>query len=328
MTQLFTPWLYAFRRLALRAPEGPRTSPIPVPCPSGLEPPPKVSDAENGYLRLTRRVADWPEEGPFPSDLVHRRKALPGERRAAEVALAPLRPQLEDVDAALDASAWQASIPKDGGFPELARMRRLGQALLLRDALEGRPDDRERALELGRRLRRSQGPFIHFLVGLAVERQAEGPLDGLDEDRAAAARWELARFAIPRAHLVGPWEPVVGESPADWTDARLATACLLSGHPHPYDPEATVAALVAERDLMATGSSTDLQARVAAFATPWPSGMVAPEAFGPGRVALRDLRRGRAALREVENPYGRLSVFQTLRAAASLARAAEKARAR
>ena len=326
MTQIFTPWVYGLRRLALRAPAGPRTDPTPVPPPPGLEPPPTVPAAENGYLRLVRAVDGWPEEGPFPPDLVHWRKALPNERRAAEAALAPLRPYLEGLDAALNAPCWQAPISEDGAFPELARMKRLAQALLLRGALDDRPEDRDRAIELARRLRRSQGPLMHFLVGLAVERQAGGPLEGLEEDRAEAARWELAHYAIPRASRSGPWEPLERPWPAEWNDARLAVAWALSGHPRSYDPAATVAALVAERGLLAGGSAADIQARAESYGTPWPGAMFAPGTFGPGRASLAELRRARAALREVDNPYGRLTIAQTLRATANLADAAEKAK--
>ncbi len=328
MTGLFVPLYYAFRRLALRAPEGSRTPPVPILPPPGLEPPPELAEAENGYRRLARAVEGWPEEGPFPPDLVHWRESLPGERKAAESALAPLRPYLGGVDAALDFPLWQTPIAKDGGFPELSRMRRLAQALLLRGALDDRREDRDRAVELARRLRRSQGPSIHFLVGLAVERQAEGSFEALDEDRMAAAHWELARFVIPRAHLSGPWEPPESVLPVDWADARRATAWVVSGHPRPYDPAATVAALVAERDLLGTGEASELQAKSDAFGAGWPSGMVAPDMFGPGRASLAELRKARIALQEVENPYGRLSICRTFRAAASLAAASQKARQR
>lgn len=267
----------------------------------------------------------WPEEGAFPPDLVHWRKALPEERKAAESALAPLRIPLEGVDAALDLPLWQAPIPKDGGFPELMRVKRLAQALLLRGALGGGRDDRDRAVELGRRLRRCQGPLLHFLIGLAVEKQAEGPLSGLDEDRKVATHWELARFIIPRAHHNGPWDPPDSDLPVDWRDARLAAAWAVSEHPRPYDPAATVAVLLAERELLESGRDAELRAKSDAFGAGWPPGMVSPDSFGPGHASLAELRRARIALRDVENPFGRLSISRTFRSAAVLARAIDKA---
>jgi len=323
---LFVPWGYALRALVLRAPEGPRTPNVPVAAPSGLEPPEPLADAQNGYRRLVELVEGWPYEGPFPPDLNHWRRSLPAERVAAERALAPLRPLLERTDVALGSDAWQSPVPENGGFPELAKVRRFAQALLLRGALERRSDDRERAVEIARRLRRSQGPFMHYLVGVAIEKMAEGPFDGVDEDRAAAVRWELARFAVPRAHRLGPWEPVDYELPPQWADAQRGVRWALVGHALPYDPAALVAMLVAERDRMASGSSTEIQARAEEIAAPWPRSMIPVGGFGPASSSLADLRRARLALREVANPYGRLSAAQTLRAAASLTRATEKAR--
>ena len=106
----------------------------------------------------------------------------------------------------------------------------------------------------------------------------------------------------------------------------FAVAWALSGHPRPYDPEATVAALVAERERLATGSAAELHARAEELGRPWPKGISSPPQFGPGFASLRDLRQARPALRETDNPYGRLSVSRTLRVTAGLADSVAKAR--
>ena len=319
-------WRYAARRLVLRS--SPQTSEYaPVPPPPGLEPPPLLDLSENGYAALARSLEKMPGEEPYDPDLNHRRRVLPHDRDAAERALAPLRPYLEGIDGFLDAPAWQIPMVPEGSWPELPKIRRLGYALLLRGALEGRGDDRERAIRLARRLRRSEGVFIHFLIGLSLEQTAEGPLTDVAQDRRAAVRSELARYAVPRAHLVGPWSPPCATLPPSWDDARRAVQWLLAEHPDPYDPADTVAALVLASPLMAEGSPEALRGGIEELGAGWPAGMRDPDCVGPGGASLRELREARRTLRGIGNPYGRLSVAHHLRAAAHLAAAVEKATA-
>lgn len=311
MIDTLSPLGGALRGLLLRCPPGPRTPPDPVSTPPGFEPPPPLPDDQNGYVALARLVREWPSEGYAEPDLLHRRDQVGTERAAGERALRPLRPLLERLDSILDAPRWQVTVGERLDWPEVRPIRRLGQALLLRAALDGQTDDRERALRLARRFRRAEGPILHFLVGSLMERDAKGSFEGIDEDRREAIHWDIARVVVPMASRLGPWEPPIGEDFANAADERRAIAWTLSGHPSPYDPAGTVDLHLAHRETMETASPEELRRRAAELAAPWPPEMVAPGGFG-ARAPLFALRRARLPLREIANPYGRLSVAQTL----------------
>lgn len=327
MSDPFTePVIALVRRVALLSPGRSPSSFPPVKPPAGLEPPVPVPEAENGYAMLKAHVADWPSEGHHPPDLSHRLKTVAIERAAAAEALRPLRPILEELDPIFAAPRWQVTEATADVWPEAGRMRRLGQALLLRGSLEGRREDWDQVLFLARRLRRSEGPFLHFLIGVSLERLAQGDFEGIETDRAEAVRWELARFIVPRLHEGGPWDPEEGETTPAYADARRSVRWALARHPSPYDPEATLEMILAERGLMAKGSSEALNARAEALGRPWPQGLRATHGFGPGRASLSELWQARRELAQVSNPYGRLSVARLLRTAANLSRVVEKAK--
>lgn len=322
MTEAFAPWYFGIRGLLLRSPEGPRTPDVPVPPPPGLEPSPVVPDEENGYLRLVAHVEDWPSEGANPPDLNHRRKALPADRESAERALEPVRPKLEGLDEILEIPVWQIPAPSSLSWPELPMIRRLGHALLLRHALEGRPEDRQRAITLAHRLRRSESPMIHFLVGIAIEKTAEGPFSEIKEERREAVLAELRRIVIPNVHLHGPWSPVDWEMPPAWLDESRAIRWLLRGHPAPYDPAGAVAMIAEREKLLTEGSRAELEAEARRLLEGWPSTMIS-RIPGPATVPVPVLWQHRASVAALENPYGRLSVARTLQSVAGLVGAVE-----
>ena len=326
MKEIFVPWHYALRSLALRSPRRGSTGAAPLAPPPGLEPPEALADAENGYQALAAHVREWPAEGHTAPDLIHRMRVLPNDRAASERALAPLRPLFEGLDPILAMPRWQVPVPEDLAWPELPSIRRLGYALLLRGALESRADDRERVLTLARWLRRAQSPMMHFLVGVSLEKAATGDFAGLEADRETTIRWELARVALPRLHRGGLWEPSPWELPADWLDDRHAQRWLLADHPYPYDPEATQATLVAERGLMVAGTSSELRTRADEIAAAWPEAMRSTLGGNAGGVPLIRLRRARPVLQSLPNAYGLLGIGRMLHAAASVAQAVERAR--
>lgn len=315
----------ALRSFLLRAREGPRTPPAPVAPPPGLEPPERISDAENGYVALTHLVRDWPSEGRAEPDLLHWRDRLAIERKPGERALAPLRPLLERIEPILNAPRWQITVGETMDWPELKPIRRLGQALLLRAALDDSPEDRNRAILLAQRLRRAQGPILHFLIGFIMERDAGGPFEGIVEDRKEAVRWDLARVVAPFAPRLGPWEPPLAPEFANSADERRSVAWALAGHPAPYDPYATVALYNAHRKAMEAAPSEELRRLSQVLIAPWPPELAVPGGFG-GKAPLFALRRARLALRETVNPYGRLGVAQTLHILSGTVAAIERAR--
>jgi hypothetical protein len=327
MTDIFAPWYYALRGLSLQAPEGVRTSSAAVTPPPGFEPPPVLADAENAYLRLAAHVENWPFEGATPPDLYHRLKALPTDRKPAEQSLLPLRPLLEGLDEFLFAPAWQIPIPPDRAWPELTKIRRLGLALLIRHALEGDSQDRDRVLRLAEVMRTSQSTMLHFLVGLSLERAAGGSFDKIEAERRECLRCEISRVVIPQAHLSGPWEPVSWELPPTWLDDLRATRWLLAQHPRPYEPEATVRQITDRRTLFEEGTSDEIRKEADRLAGAWPRAMLSlfPQ---PATVPLTVIRASRPKLLETENPYGILSVARTLYSVAAMAAGMERLKPR
>lgn len=312
------------RSLMLRAPDGPQTPNVPVPPPPELAPPPTLRDDENGYVALVRVLDKWPTEGPYPPDFIHWRSRHKTESAAAERALAPYRPVLDEIERPLAMPNWQVPVDENFSWPEIPILRRLVQALTLRATLDRRLDDQTKAVEIARHVRRSQGPFLHFLVGIGMEKIAAGDFSGLEEDRKAAVRWELARCLIPHVHLNGPWDPPRWELPPDWKDERRATQWLLGGNPNPFDPQATVDLLVAERSGLETATGAELRARAAELAKAWPEEMRSGSTWAPQRVPLPSLRQARPALSARPNALGELQVARALLAAANLADAAAK----
>ncbi len=311
------------RALLLRAPEGRRTANVPILPPPGLEPPEILPDADNGYVALCRLVDRVPQEGHVAPDLLHWRDRVSTERKTGERVLAPWRPLLEALDPVLDAPLWQVPVGDTIDWPEMKGIRRLGQALLLRAAVDGSRIDGERAVWMAQRVRRAQGMILHLLIGFLMEREAGGPFEGLAEDRHEAFRWEIARIVVPFAHRIGPWEPPNGPDFGNSADERRAVAWALSGHPESYDPQGFVEMYLAEREALAGAPSTELRRRAQDYVRPWPEPLLTPGGFG-GRAPLLALRGARTALRETSNPYGRLSLSQTLNVVAGMVEAMEK----
>lgn len=324
MIDTIEPWYFALRRLAFRNAGGPRTPDLPLSVPPGYDPPQPIPASENGYVALANLVSNWPAEGYVEPDLLHWSQRASADRKYAERALAPLRPLLRSAEAVLEMPRWQVPVGDRLEWPELKAFRRIGQAFLLKSVLDSRPSDRATAIELAQRLRRGEGPILHFLIGFVLERDLGGLFAGIEEDRRNAVHWDLARIVIPFAHRAGPWEPSLTVDVGDSADQRNAVAWALSGHPDPYDPQAAISEYLNLEEAMSAAPSAELFRLAQEFLAPWPPEMLVPGGFG-GLVPIAALRRARPTLRQVPNAYGRLSLAQTLQVLGGTVAAIEKA---
>lgn len=323
MKEIFVPWHYALRRLVLPVRAGAPHDPFVFAPADDLRPAVEIPEAENGLAQLTIHLREWPSEHMYPPDLAHRLERLPGERKAAERALAPLRPMLQGLDPILEMPAWQAPLPEKGS-PPYRRIERLGRALVLRAALD-ETEDRARAVLLGRRLRRAEDGMSGFYAGSRIERAAGGELAGLGEDRAEAVRSELARRVLPRLGRFGPFDPWPKPTSLHWTDERHAVGWLLGGHPAPYDPGATAEALLALRSLATTGTAVEIRTRAIEIAGAWPNELRATTS-GEEMVPMVELRGAKPALQGMSNPYGALQIARWLNWVAPAAEWTERAK--
>ncbi len=319
MKQVFEPWHYALRGLILQAPEGPKSPSVTLDLPEDLRPPADVPEEENGFAMLEKHLKEWPLERHPPTDLYHRLQRLPDEKFAADAAIQRLRPMLDGLDPILEMPVWFATIAPNAAVPNYYRIKRLGLALLIRAEIDGDPKDRERVINLARHLRRSQGGIPGFVKGLQLESGAKGVPENLQEDRVEAVRSELARHLIPRLPLMGPWDTPPWFLPSDWADEQRALRWLLSGHPKPYDVEATVKDIVALRPLLDTGSPEQLRAAAVGIAGTWPIEMRPMVGRQSQVIPLPVLYKARPAIRALENAHGVLLVARWLNYVASAA---------
>lgn len=304
MSQIFEPWSSAFREFLLRVPEGPKSSALSGELPEELAVPPSIPDEENGFVQFQKHIADWPLERHPAPDLRERLKKLPGEKYAATRAIQKLRPLLDDLDPILEMPHWFAVIHPGDAMPRFRGFTRLGLALLIRAEIDGNPDDIRRVKQLSLHMRRSKGGLDGFYRSLYLEEAAKGDYQGFEEDRVDAVRMELARVIIPALPSVGPWDVRPWRVPADFLEWQRAEQWLLSGHPNPYDANATLKDFLAFRPFMETASSEQLVAAAIAVAKDWPAEM-RPRVGKVNRVIpLSAIYSGRRALRAVENPLG------------------------